>query len=52
MNNNFGFIDNSNISENCLNMGGLHLNPHGIHKLAANKKKQNMYIIINIVKLP
>ena len=36
MNNNFSFIDNSNVSEDCLNIGGLRLNPHGIHKLAAN----------------
>lgn len=41
--NNFDFIKNNNIHLNCLNAGGLHLNPKGIHTLAANLRNHINY---------
>ena len=34
--NNYGFMNNNNIQDDCLNQRGLHLNPKGIIKLASN----------------
>ena len=41
--NNFDFLNNDNIHENCLNAGGLHLNPRGIHTLASNLRNYINY---------
>ena len=40
---NFDFINNDNINDNCLNTGGLHLNPKGIYTFASNLRNYIKY---------